>query len=125
MLSSQPVSPQPPSASSPPVGEDGGGHGSSAVHREGEVNLKDAWFADPIIGVDCVTVTEHGPGAHPATPLASPMHLQTHEHLRVVPLLVEDYYFIKFADERSQQPILVMRLYPYKRVAPRGCARRV
>ena len=42
------------------------------------------------------------------------MHLASHEHLRVVPLLVADYCFMRVMDEKCLQPILVMRLYPYK-----------
>ena len=42
------------------------------------------------------------------------MHLRSHEHLRVVPLLVADYCFMRFLDEQCLQPVLVMRLYPYK-----------
>ena len=117
------------------------------MEGEEEVNLKEALFSDPIVGVERVTLTEHGAGAIEARPLPTPptmtaaekakhdlthlpfhpgcpicastrrpnsMHMQAHEHLRVVPLLVADYCFMKFADEQCLQPILVMRLYPYK-----------
>ena len=144
----QPVSPPPPSTSSP--SNDGAGSGDldrGTLDDGTSVDLKDALFSDPIVGVERVNVTEHGPGALEARPLTTPpamtpaekakhdlthlpfhpgcaicaatrrpnsMHLQSHEHLRVVPLLVADYCFMKFADDQCQQPILVMRLYPYK-----------
>ena len=52
-----------------------------------------------------------------ATRRANTMHLTSHEYLRVVPLLVADYCFMKSIDEDEIQPVLVMRLYPYKRVS--------
>ena len=57
---------------------------------------------------------------HPGCPICAATrrpnspHLTTHENRRVVPLLVADYCFMRFADEHEQQPILVMRVYPYK-----------
>ena len=124
MLSSKPVSPHPlPASSSTDVA--GSGHqNASTMVDEPEVNLKDALFSDPIVGIDRVTASEHGPGALPARPLPTPpsmtpaekaihdithlpfhpgcpicastrrpntIHPQSHEHLRVVPLLVADY----------------------------------
>ena len=50
-----------------------------------------------------------------ATRRTNSMHLRSHEHLRVVPLLGTYYCFIRFIDGQTVQPILVMRLYPYKR----------
>ena len=57
---------------------------------------------------------------HPGCPVCAATrrpndsHFVSHEHLRVVPILVADYCFMKFADEQCLQPVLVMRLYPYK-----------
>ena len=141
-----PVSPPSPHASSSD-GAGGGDIGASKMDVEEEVDLKEALFSDPIVGVERVISSEHGPGAISAQPLVTPrpmtpaekakhdlthlpfhpgcpicastrrpnsIHPHTHEHLRVVPLLVADYCFMKVADEKSLQPVLIMRLYPYK-----------
>ena len=41
-------------------------------------------------------------------------HHRAHEELRVIPFLVADYCFMKFAGDQDLQTVLVMRLYPYK-----------
>ena len=41
-------------------------------------------------------------------------HQVSNEHLRIIPLLVADYCFIKFAGDSSLQTVLVMRLHPYR-----------
>ena len=41
-------------------------------------------------------------------------HLSAHEHLRVIPLLVADYCFMRISGDKDLQTVLVMRLYPYK-----------
>ena len=40
-------------------------------------------------------------------------HPRSHEHLRVIPLLVGDYCFLKNALEKTLATCLVLRLYPY------------
>ena len=49
-----------------------------------------------------------------ATRRANSMHLRSHEHTRVVPMMAGDYCFMRFVDEKCTQPVLVLRLYPYK-----------
>ena len=41
-------------------------------------------------------------------------HKTSHEHQRVIPLLVGDYCFLKTFTERFLATCLVMRLYPHK-----------
>ena len=41
-------------------------------------------------------------------------HQPSHEHLRVIPLLVADYCFVRFLGDSILQTVLVMRLYPYR-----------
>ena len=41
-------------------------------------------------------------------------HQPSHEHLRVIPLLVADYCFVRFFGDSIWQTVLVMRLYPYR-----------
>ena len=56
---------------------------------------------------------------HPGCPVCAATrrptdsHFVSHEHFRVVQILVADYCFMSFADEQCLQPVLVMRLYPY------------
>ena len=49
-----------------------------------------------------------------ATRRPNTMHMRSHEDSRVIPLLVADYCFRRFAGDTSTVPTLVMRLYPYK-----------
>ena len=46
-------------------------------------------------------------------------HPISHEHMRVIPLLVADYCFIRFAGDASLQTVLVLWLYPCKLMC--GC----
>lgn len=41
-------------------------------------------------------------------------HCQSHEYLRVIPMLVADDSFMRFANDSDLQTVLVMRLYHYK-----------
>ena len=47
-------------------------------------------------------------------------HQISNEHLRVIPLLVDDYCFIRFVGHNMLQTVLVMRLHPY-RLLVGGC----
>ena len=109
-----------------------------------EVDLKDARFDDPIVGVEHILSGGHGPGARRPRPLPSPrpmtpaeklihdlthlpfhpgcpicratrtpnvQHRASHEHLRVVSLLVADHCFLRTTGG-AFQPVLVMTLYP-------------
>ena len=68
-----PVSPQPlHSHSLSPLGA--GSAEEDGVHseEEEEVDMQKALLADPIVGAKSVVMDQHGPGAIPAKPLASP-----------------------------------------------------
>ena len=63
---------------SPPLSLDSSGTGGhdqkdkAAIGAEEEIDLKDALFSDPIVGVEAVAISEHGPGALTPRPLSTP-----------------------------------------------------
>ena len=74
MINMLSVRPPPPPAPDPDgAGGDDQLAGASSVGEQEEiVDLKEALFADPIVGVELVVADEHGPGALPTIPLATP-----------------------------------------------------
>ena len=111
-----------------------------AVHKEEEVDLRQVQHKDVIEGVEqragpialplptppSMTPAErehhnltHQP-PHRGCPICAAnrtpniKHGPSHEHERLIPLLVGDYCFLRSIQDRPLVPCLVMRLYPYK-----------
>lgn len=142
MMHQPPVRPH-PETPSVPGGEGGKAQSPSVVGSEDEdVNFahvlegqekqheSDAGFREPVplkspramtplekAKRDLTHIPPH-PGCTICTSTRTPnlAHTATHEHLRIMPLLVGDYCLLKGFGETTLATCLVLRLYPFKNV---------